>query len=145
VFKKISNMTKFYCPNKTIYYFFKINTKISTSFRRSMLISFWIDAPGTDHNITSDKLSDQNNEKFYHVKQTVENRRPSKMGDVVTLPFVHFNFIIQFRNMFLFLKSSTLHIMSNLCCVYWVLLCFVWKKWRSLLFITWICRSAVRN
>jgi hypothetical protein len=117
------------------------------------------------HNITSDKLSDQNNEKFYHVKQTVENRRPSKMGDVVTLPFVHFNFIIQFRNMFLFLKSSTLHIMSNLCCVYWVLLCFVffcfflmiciiiqwyacsvwWKKWRSLLFITWICRSAVRN
>jgi hypothetical protein len=23
------------------------------------------------HNITSDKLSDQNNEKFYHVKQTV--------------------------------------------------------------------------
>ena len=70
------------------------------------------------HNITSDKLSDQNNEKFYHVKQTVENRRPSKMGDVVTLLFVHFNFIIQFWNMFLFLKSSTLHIMSNLCCVY---------------------------
>ena len=77
------------------------------------------------HNITSDKLSDQNDEKFYHVKQTAENRRPSKMGDVVTLLFVHFNFIIQFRNMFLFLKSSTLHIMSNLCCVYWVLLCFV--------------------
>jgi hypothetical protein len=48
-------------------------------------------------------------------------RRPSKMGDVVTLLFVHFNFIIQFRNMFLFLKSSTLHIMSNLCSVYWVL------------------------
>ena len=70
------------------------------------------------HNITSDKLSDQNNEKCYHVKQTVENRRPSKMGDVVTLLFVHFNFIIQFRNMFLFLKSSTLHIMSTLCCVY---------------------------
>jgi hypothetical protein len=40
VFKKISNMTKFYCPNKSIYYFFKINTKISTSFLRSMLISF---------------------------------------------------------------------------------------------------------
>jgi hypothetical protein len=48
VFKKISNMTKFYCPNKYIYYFFKINTKISTSFRRSMLISFWIDVPGGD-------------------------------------------------------------------------------------------------
>jgi hypothetical protein len=48
VFKQISNMTKFYCPNKSIYYFFKINTKISTSFRRSMLISFWIDVPGTD-------------------------------------------------------------------------------------------------
>jgi hypothetical protein len=48
VFKKISNMTKFYCPNKSIYYFFKINTKISTSFRRSMLISFWIDVPGAD-------------------------------------------------------------------------------------------------
>jgi hypothetical protein len=46
VFKQISNMTKFYCPNKSIYYFFKINTKISTSFRRSMLISFWIDVPG---------------------------------------------------------------------------------------------------
>ena len=41
----------------------------------------------------------------YHVKQTVENRRPSKMGDVATLLFVHFNFIIQLRNMFLFLKS----------------------------------------
>ena len=48
MFKKISNMTKFYCPNKSIYYFFKINTKISTSFRRSMLISFWIDVPGAD-------------------------------------------------------------------------------------------------
>ena len=40
--KKISNMTKFYCPNKSIYYFVKINTKISTSFRQSMLISFWM-------------------------------------------------------------------------------------------------------
>ena len=57
------------------------------------------------HNITSNKLSDQNNERFYHVKQTVENRRLSKMGDVATLLFVHFNFIIQLRNMFLFLKS----------------------------------------
>ena len=46
MFKQISNMTKFYCPNKSIYYFFKINTKISTSFRRSMLISFRIDVPG---------------------------------------------------------------------------------------------------
>ena len=27
------------------------------------------------------------------------------MGDVATLLFVHFNFIIQFQNMFLFLKS----------------------------------------
>jgi hypothetical protein len=27
------------------------------------------------------------------------------MGDVATLLFVHFNFIIQLRNMFLFLKS----------------------------------------
>jgi hypothetical protein len=36
------------------------------------------------HNITSDKLSDQNYERFYHVKQTVENRKPSKMGDVAT-------------------------------------------------------------
>ena len=49
MFKQISNMTKFYCPNKSIYYFFKINTKISTSFRRSMLISFWIDVPGGAH------------------------------------------------------------------------------------------------
>ena len=48
MFEKISNMTKFYCPNKSIYYFFKINNKISTSFRRSLLISFWIDVPGTD-------------------------------------------------------------------------------------------------
>ena len=29
-------------------FFFKINTKISTSFRQSMLISFWIDVPGAD-------------------------------------------------------------------------------------------------
>ena len=57
------------------------------------------------HNITSDKLRDQNNERLYHVKQTVENRRTSKMGDVETLIFVHFNFIIQLWNMFLFLKS----------------------------------------
>ena len=47
------------------------------------------------HNITSDKLSDQNNERFYQ----------AIMGDVATLLFVHFNFIIQLRNMFLFLKS----------------------------------------
>jgi hypothetical protein len=57
------------------------------------------------HNITSDKLIEQNNEKFYHVKQTVENRRPSKMGDVATLLFVHINFRIQLRKMLLFLKS----------------------------------------
>ena len=75
------------------------------------------------HNITSDKWSEQYNEIFYHVKQTVQIRRPSKMGDVVTLLFVHFNFIIQLRNMFLFMKS--IHIASNLCFVYWVLLCFV--------------------
>jgi hypothetical protein len=43
VLKKISNTTKFYCPNKSIYYFFKINTNI---FRQSMLISFWIDVQG---------------------------------------------------------------------------------------------------
>jgi hypothetical protein len=63
------------------------------------------------HNITSDKLSDQNNEKFYYVKQTVENRRPSKMGDVVTLLFVHFNFIIQFRNTILDSSSAMTLIM----------------------------------
>ena len=40
------------------------------------------------HNITSDKWSDQNNDRFYHMKQIVENRRPSKMGDVATLLFV---------------------------------------------------------
>jgi hypothetical protein len=67
------------------------------------------------HNITSEKLSDQNNERFYHVKQTVENRRPSKIGDVVILLFVHFNFIIELGNMFLFLKS--IHI-AYLCFVY---------------------------
>ena len=104
------------------------------------------------HNITSDKWSDQNN---------------------ATLLFVHFNFIIQFRKMFLFLKSIHIaqYIKSNLRFVYWVLLCFVffvfcffvffclkiciiiqwyvrsvfWKKCRSVLFITWLCRSAVRN
>ena len=31
--KCLKNMTKFYCPNKSLYYFFKINTKISTRFR----------------------------------------------------------------------------------------------------------------
>ena len=46
-------MTKFYCPNKSIYYFFKINTKISTSFWQSMLISFWIDVPGVDPGVHS--------------------------------------------------------------------------------------------
>jgi hypothetical protein len=50
------------------------------------------------HNIASDKWSDQINWRFYHVKQTVENRRPSNIGDVATLLFVHFNFIIQLRN-----------------------------------------------
>jgi hypothetical protein len=111
------------------------------------------------HNIISDKWSDQNNERFYHVKQTVENRRLSKMGDVATLLFVHFNFIIQLRNMFLFLKSSTLHIKSNvlLCFVFvfaflkiciiiqWYIRSVFWKKWRSVIFITWLCQSAVRN
>ena len=53
------------------------------------------------HNITSDNLSDQNNEIFYYVKQTVENRRPSKMGDVVTLLFVHFNFITVLEHVFI--------------------------------------------
>jgi hypothetical protein len=46
------------------------------------------------HNITSDKWSDQNNERFYHVKHTVENRRPSKMGDFATLLFVHFSWYV---------------------------------------------------
>ena len=117
------------------------------------------------HNITSDKWSDQNNERFYHMKQTVENRRPSKMDDVAILLFVHFNFITQLRTCFYSWDQSTLHIKSNVCFVYWVLLCFVfifvflkiciiiqwyvrsvfWKKWLSVLFITWLCRSAVRN
>jgi hypothetical protein len=35
-------MTKLHCPNKSIYYFFKINTKISTNFRQSKLISYLI-------------------------------------------------------------------------------------------------------
>jgi hypothetical protein len=91
--------------------------------------------------------------------------RPSKMGDVATLLFVHFNFIIQLRNMFLFLKS--IHIVYQvkfmLCLLSFIMLCFCfcflkicimiqwyvrsvwWKKWRSLFYITWICRSAVRN
>ena len=47
-FNKFQIWQKFYCPNKFIYYFFKITTKISTSFRWSMLISFWIDVPGAD-------------------------------------------------------------------------------------------------
>ena len=125
------------------------------------------------HNITSDKWSDQNNERFYQVKQTVENRRPSKMGDVATVLFVHFNFIIQFRNMFFIPEINPHCILSQiyalftefyyaLCCFLFVCLfvCFFlkiciiiqwyvrsvfWKKWRSVLFITWFCRSAVRN
>jgi hypothetical protein len=36
------------------------------------------------------------------------------MGDVATLLFVHFNFIIQLRNMFLFLK--TIHIAYQVKC-----------------------------
>ena len=68
------------------------------------------------HNITSDKLSDQNNGRFYHVKQTVENRRPSKMGDVATLLFGHFNFIIVSEHVFIpeiNPHNETLHIKSN--------------------------------
>ena len=67
------------------------------------------------HNITSNKRSDQNNERFYQVKQTVENRRPSKMGDVAILLFVHYNFIIQLWNIFFFLLKSIPHcILSQL-------------------------------
>ena len=93
------------------------------------------------HNITSDKWSDQNNERCYHVRQTVENRRSSKVGDVATLLFVHFNFIIQLRNMFLFLKSF--HIASKLCLVYWVLLCFVFvfAFLKICIIIQWYIRS----
>ena len=78
------------------------------------------------HNITSDKLSDDHNERFYHVKQTVENRRPSKMGDVATLLFVHFNFIIQLWNMFLFLKSIHIAYLVKcmLCFLSFIMLCF---------------------
>ena len=39
-------------------------------FRSDFLTSFM---QFQHHNITSDKWSDQNNERFYHVKQTVEN------------------------------------------------------------------------
>ena len=126
------------------------------------------------HNITSDKWSDQNNERFYQVKQTVENRRPSKMSDVATVLFVHFNFIIQFRNMFFIPEINPHCILSQIytlftefyyalflffvclfvCLVFFLKICIViqwyvrsvfWKKWRSVLFITWFCRSAVRN
>ena len=98
-------------------------TFIDDIFRSDFLRSF---IQFQHHNITSDKWSDQNNKRFYHVKQTVENRRPSKMGDVATLLFVHFNFIIQFRNMFFYSwNQSTLHIKSNLCFIYRVLFYFV--------------------
>jgi hypothetical protein len=117
------------------------------------------------HNITSDKWSDQNNERFYHVKQTVENRRSSKMGDVATLLFVHFNFIIQLRSIVfipeinrhcilsqiyalfiefyyaLFLFFKDMHLYNTMICTF----CTFWKQWRSVLFITWLCWSAVRN
>ena len=112
------------------------------------------------HNITSDKWRDQNNERFYHVKQTVENRRPSKMGDVATLLFVHFNFIIQlpeinphcilsqnyalfiefYYALFLFLFFKDMHYNTMI-----RKFCILKKKWRSMLFITWLFRSAVRN
>jgi hypothetical protein len=59
------------------------NVHIEVTSIQKLIIQF------QHHNITSDKWSDQNNERFYHVKQTVENRRPSKMGDVATLLFVH--------------------------------------------------------
>jgi hypothetical protein len=111
--------------------------------------------------------------QFHHVKQTVENRRPSKMCDVATLLFVHFNFIIQLRNMLLFLKSIHIayYVKFMLCLLSFIMLCLLsfimlsfcfcflkiciiiqwyirsvfWKKWRPVLFITWLCRSAVRN
>jgi hypothetical protein len=42
-------------------------------FRSDFLTSFM---QIQHHNITSEKWSDQNNERFYHVKQTVDHRRP---------------------------------------------------------------------
>jgi hypothetical protein len=85
-------------------------------FRNSFFRHFRSFVQFQHHNIASDKWSDQNNERFYHVKQTVENRRPSKMGDVATLLFVHFIFIIQLQNIFLFPKSRTTSIISRSNC-----------------------------
>ena len=112
------------------------------------------------HNITSDKWSDQNNERFYHVKQTVENRRPSKMGDVATLLFGHFNFIIVSEHLFipeinphcilsqidaLFIEFYYalflfffLFFLKICIIIQWYVHSVFWKKWRSVLFITWL-------
>jgi hypothetical protein len=47
-----------------------VRTYIDDIFRSDFLKSFM---QFQHHNITSDKWSDQNNERFYHVKQTIEN------------------------------------------------------------------------
>ena len=85
--------------------------------------------------------------------------KPSKTGDGRKWVTLQHYYSITLISQYSF---GTWHIKSNLCFVYWVLLCFVfifflkiciimqwyirsvfWKKWRSVLFIT--CRSAVRN
>ena len=81
-----------------MWYMYVVLTFKDDIFRSDFLRSFM---QFQHQNITSDKWSDQNNERFYHVKQTIGNRRPSKMGDVATLLFGHFNFIIVSEHVFI--------------------------------------------
>jgi hypothetical protein len=60
---------------------------------------------------------------FNHVKQTAENRRPSKMGDVATLLFGHFNFIV--------MKSTERHFFQNTECTYHCIIMYIFKKTKT--------------
>ena len=112
------------------------------------------------HNIASDKWSDQNNERFYHVKQTVENGwrcditihslyfhnttsehifipeiNPHWILSQMYALFIEFDYALF---LFSFFKDMHYNTMIRTFCI-------MKKKWRSVLFITWLCRSAVRN
>ena len=87
-------------------------------------------------NITSDKRSDQNNERIYHVIPSKPGDCPSKMDDVAILLFVQFNFIIGFWNMFLFLKSI------YIACFGQIYALFIWVLWG---FFGFFFKKCIRN
>ena len=48
------------------------------------------------HNITFDQSNNSNNGIFYHVRQTVENSLPSKMGDIMKIDGINYRALMCF-------------------------------------------------